>query len=227
MSELIASPFFGMALSVLTFWTAVKIQKKTKLAICNPLLIAALMVICILLVYHIPYSAYYEGGELIDLFVSPATACLAVAIYNQIEVLKKNCIPILVGCSVGSLVSMSSILAMCRLFHLDDAITASLIPKSVTTPIAIGLAEAHGGIPSLTVVAVSFTGIFGSIVAPFLIRLLRLKSPVAVGLGLGSCAHGMGTSKAIELGETEGAMSGLAMGISGLITVIFALFLTI
>ncbi len=227
MSELFASPFFGVALSVLAFWVGVKIQKKTKLAICNPLLIAAILVICLLLIFRIPYDAYNQGGSLINLFLSPATACLAISIYNKIQLLRKNWLPVVVGCTVGSVVSMGSILLMCRLFALDAAITASLLPKSVTTSIAVGVAEAHGGIPSFTVAAVCITGILGSIAAPFLIRLFRVKNPVAAGLAIGTCSHAVGTSKALEIGETEGAMSGLAMGVSGLITVVFALFLTL
>ena len=227
MSELFSSSFFGVALSVLTFWIGVKIQKKTRLAICNPLLIAAVLVICVLLILRVSYDDYNQGGALIHTFLAPASACLAVSIYNKIQLLRDNWLPVLVGCAVGSLVSMGSILLLCHLFDLDAAITVSLLPKSVTTSIAVSIAEAHGGIPSLTVVAVSITGTLGSIASPLFIRLFRVKNPVAAGLAIGTSTHAVGTSKAIEIGETEGAMSGLAMGISGLITVIFALFLTI
>ena len=173
----------------------------------------------------IPYEYYDQGGSLINLFLSPATACLAVAIYSKVQLLKENWLPILVGCVVGSAVSMGSILGLCRLFGLDEAMTASLLPKSVTTPIAVSVAQAHGGIPSITVVAVILTGILGSILAPVLIRLFRVKDPVTAGLSIGACSHAVGTSKALELGETEGAMSGLAIGVCGLVTVIFSLVL--
>ncbi|OUN10609.1 LrgB family protein [Flavonifractor sp. An9] len=225
MVEWTNSPFFGVALSVLAFWVGVKIQKKTGLVVCNPLLIGVILVIGLLLALGIPYENYDQGGSLINLFLSPATACLAVAIYSKVQLLKENWLPILVGCVVGSLVSMGSILGLCRLFGLDDAMTASLLPKSVTTPIAVSVAQAHGGIPSITVVAVILTGILGSILAPLLIRLFRVKDPIAAGLAIGACSHAVGTSKALELGETEGAMSGLAIGVCGLVTVLFSLIL--
>ncbi|WP_191433802.1 LrgB family protein [Flavonifractor sp. An112] len=225
MVEWTNSPFFGVALSVLAFWVGVKIQKKTGLVVCNPLLIGVILVIGLLLTLGIPYEYYDQGGSLINLFLSPATACLAVAIYSKVQLLKENWLPILVGCVVGSLVSMGSILGLCRLFGLDEAMTASLLPKSVTTPIAVSVAQAHGGIPSITVVAVILTGILGSILAPLLIRLFRVKDPIAAGLSIGACSHAVGTSKALELGETEGAMSGLAIGVCGLVTVLFSLIL--
>lgn len=225
MLEWTNSPFFGVALSVLAFWIGVKIQKKTGLVVCNPLLIGVILVIGLLLTLGIPYEYYDQGGSLINLFLSPATACLAVAIYSKVQLLKENWLPILVGCVVGSLVSMGSILGLCRLFGLDEAMTASLLPKSVTTPIAVSVAQAHGGIPSITVVAVILTGILGSILAPLLIRLFRVKDPIAAGLSIGACSHAVGTSKALELGETEGAMSGLAIGVCGLVTVLFSLIL--
>ena len=225
MIEWTNSPFFGVALSVLAFWIGVKIQKKTGLVVCNPLLIGMILVIGLLLALGIPYENYDQGGSLINLFLSPATACLAVAIYSKVQLLKENWLPILVGCVVGSLVSMGSILGLCRLFGLDEAMTASLLPKSVTTPIAVSVAQAHGGIPSITVVAVILTGILGSILAPLLIRLFRVKDPIAAGLAIGACSHAVGTSKALELGETEGAMSGLAIGVCGLVTVLFSLIL--
>ena len=225
MIEWTNSPFFGVALSVLAFWIGVKIQKKTGLVVCNPLLIGVILVIGLLLALGIPYENYDQGGSLINLFLSPATACLAVAIYSKVQLLKENWLPILVGCVVGSLVSMGSILGLCRLFGLDDAMTASLLPKSVTTPIAVSVAQAHGRIPSITVVAVILTGILGSILAPLLIRLFRVKDPIAAGLAIGACSHAVGTSKALELGETEGAMSGLAIGVCGLVTVLFSLIL--
>ena len=225
MAELFASPFFGISLSVIAFWVGVRIQKKTGLVLCNPLLIAIVLVSAVLLVCRIPYESYNQGGAIINLFLAPATACLAVSIYTQINLLKENWLPILVGCTAGSITSMGSIYLMCRLFRLDEAVSASLIPKSVTTPIAVSISENLGGIQAITVVAVIITGILGSILAPVLIKLFRVKDPVAAGLAIGACSHAVGTSKALELGETEGAMSGLAIGICGILTVIFSLFL--
>lgn len=225
MIELASSPFFGISLSIFAFWIGMKIQKKTGLVFCNPLIIAIVLVIFVLLLFRIPYEAYNEGGEIINMFLAPATACLAVSVYTKIQILKKNWLPIVVGCAVGSFVSMTSIYVLCKLFGLDDAMTMSLVPKSVTTPIAVGVSSSHGGISSITVVAVLLTGIFGNIAAPFMIKLFRVKDPMTAGLSIGACSHAVGTSKAIELGETEGAMSGLAIGICGIITVLYSLLL--
>lgn len=225
MLELCKSPFFGIALSILAFWIGEKIQKKTGFVICNPLIIAIVIIIGVLLIFKIPYEAYNQGGTIINMFLAPATACLAVSIYTKIDMLKKNWLPILVGCTAGSLSSMLSVFGLCKLFGLDEKMTMSLIPKSVTTPIAVSISGGHSGIVPVTVVAVIFTGILGSILAPYLIRLFRVNDPMAAGLSIGACSHAVGTSKAIELGETEGAMSGLAIGVCGILTVIFSLFL--
>ena len=225
MSELLASPFFGIALSIVAFSIGVWIQKKTGLVICNPLIIAIVLVSGVLLLFQIPYESYNEGGSIINMFLAPATSCLAVSVYTRLELLKKNWLPILAGCVAGSLTSMGSVFLLCRLFGLDEAMTYSLLPKSVTTPIAVGIAESHGGISSITVAAVILTGIMGSILAPFLIRIFRVKDSMTAGLAIGACSHAVGTSKAIEIGETEGAMSGLAIGICGIVTVVFSMFM--
>ena len=174
------------------------------------------MIIAVLAVFDIPYAAYNAGGSLINLFLGPATVCLAVTIYAQIDLLKKNLLPILAGCAAGAVTSVLSIWGLCRLFGLDRTLTVSLLPKSVTTPIATAIAEGQGGIVSITVAAVIFTGILGNLCAPALARLFRVKDRVAAGLAIGACSHAMGTAKALELGETEGAMSGLAIGLCGM-----------
>ena len=225
MESLFASPFFGIALSIIAFWIGEKIQKKTGFIICNPLIIAIVLIIGVLLIFQIPYESYQKGGAVIHMFLAPATACLAVSIYTKIEILKKNWIPILVGCTCGSLASMLSIYGMCRLFGLDEKITHSLLPKSVTTPIAVSISESHAGVVPITVVAVIITGILGSIAAPLLIKIFRVNDAMTAGLSIGACSHAVGTSKALELGEIQGAMSGLAIGICGIVTVIFSLFL--
>lgn len=225
MEALYTSPYFGVALSVIMFGIGVKLQQKTKSALCNPLIIAIVLVIGVLLVFKIPYDSYNVGGEIINMFLAPATACLAVSIYTKLSILKKYWLPIIVGCIAGSLASMASVYGMCRLFGLDQSLTMSMIPKSVTTPIAISVAQAHGGVVPVTVVAVIFTGILGSITAPLLIKLFRVSDSVAAGLAIGACSHAVGTSKAIQIGEVEGAMSGLAIGICGIVTVLFSMLI--
>ena len=224
MSALWESPFFGVTLTILAYWAGCRIQKRTGLVICNGLVLAVGMIVAVLVVFDIPYDAYNAGGSLINLFLGPATVCLAVTIYSQIDLLKKNLLPILAGCAAGAAASVGSIWALCRLFGLDRALTVSLMPKSVTTPIATAISEGQGGIVSLTVAAVIYTGILGNLCAPAMIRLFRVRDPMAAGLAIGACSHAMGTARALELGETEGAMSGLAIGLCGIFTTAAALF---
>ena len=136
MKDLTAQPYFGVMLTVVAYWLGMKVQKKTRLAICNGMLLAVLLVIAVLLVFHIPYESYWQGGELINLFLGPATACMAVTVYSQRKLLARHWLPVLVGCVVGVVTAMGSILVLCRLLGLDRAMTMSLLPKSVTMPIA-------------------------------------------------------------------------------------------
>ena len=223
MKDLTAQPYFGVMLTVVAYWLGMKVQKKTRLAICNGMLMAVLLVIAVLLVFHIPYESYWQGGELINLFLGPATACMAVTVYSQRKLLARHWLPVLVGCVVGVVTAMGSILVLCRLLGLDRAMTMSLLPKSVTMPIATVVAQGHGGTVAVTVAAVVVTGMLGNLCAPLLVKLFRVKDPMAVGLGIGACSHAMGTAKALELGETEGAMSGLAIGLCGILTTVLAL----
>lgn len=225
MKELMTSPYFGVGLSVVAFWIGEKLHNKLKTPICNPLIVAIVLIVGVLLIFDIPYDSYDVGGALINMFLAPATACLAVAIYTKIDILKKYWLPIVVGCTAGSVASMGSVYAMCKLFGLDQSMTVSLIPKSVTTPIAVSVSEPAGGVVPITVVAVIFTGILGSILAPTLIKVFHVKDSVVAGLAIGACSHAVGTSKAIEIGEIEGAMSGLAIGICGIITVLFSMLI--
>ena len=224
MSALWSSPFFGVSLTVLAYWAGYRIQKKTGLVVCNALVLAVVIICAVLVALDIPYEAYSAGGSLIDLFLGPATVCLGVTIYAKIDLLKKRLLPILAGCIAGAAASVGSIWGMCRLFGLDRELTVSLLPKSVTTPIAAAISQGQGGIVSITVAAVIFTGVLGNLCAPLLIRLFRVKDPVAAGLAIGACSHAVGTARALELGETEGAMSGLAIGLCGLATTVLALF---
>lgn len=227
MNDLFSSPFFGVALTVGAYALGTAIQKKAGLVICNSMIIAVAAIIAVLAVCGIPYEDYNVGGDLINLFLGPATVCLAVTIYSQLDLLRRNLLPIVAGCVAGAVTSVVSVWALCRLFGLDASLTASLLPKSVTTPIATAISQGHGGIVPITVAAVVFTGLLGNLCAPLMIRLFRVKDPVAAGLAIGACSHAVGTAKALELGETEGAMSGLAIGVSGLITVLITTFLAL
>lgn len=224
MSALWESPFFGVTLTILAYWAGCKIQKRTGLVICNGLVLAVMMIIAVLAVFDIPYAAYNAGGSLINLFLGPATVCLAVTIYAQIDLLKKNLLPILAGCAAGAVTSVLSIWGLWPPVRPRPD-TDRLPPAQVRHhTLATAIAEGQGGIVSITVAAVIFTGILGNLCAPALARLFRVKDPVAAGLAIGACSHAMGTARALELGETEGAMSGLAIGLCGLATTILALF---
>ena len=223
MNELISSPFFGVVLCIGTYAVGLWINRKTKSPVANPLLIAIALVIAILLIFHIPLEEFNKGGDFIAFFLIPATAALALSIYRQVWLLKRNFLPIIIGSAVGSLVSMGSVYGLCRLFRLDEVLTYSLIPKSVTTPIAMDVSLQLGGEPSITVAAVVVTGITVAILAPAFIRLFRVNNPIAAGVAIGTCSHALGTAKALEIGEVEGAMSGIAIGVSGILTVLFAM----
>ena len=213
MLEWFSSPLFGVALSILAYVSGVWVNKKLRSPAANPLLIAVVLVIIFLKLTGIPLEAYQAGGNFIGMFLAPATACLAVSIYSQIHLLKKNLLPILAGSAAGSAASMASVWVLCRLFRLDESFTASL------------LAEQLGGSAPITVAAVIFTGILGAMLVPAFLKLFRVKDPVAAGLAIGACSHAIGTSKALEIGEAEGAMSSIAIGACGLITVLFSMFL--
>ena len=210
------SPLFGIVLCIGTFQIGRWVQKKTGLTLANPLVIAILLCIGVLLIFDIPYEDFAIGGDIVNMMLGPATAVLALNIYNQYAVLKRHFVPVLVGCTAGSLFSLASVLLLCRLFRLDEAVTAALLPKSCTTPIAVGIAESHGGIAAITMVAVLVTGFIGAVCAPSFAKLMHVTEPVAEGLAIGACSHALGTTKAAELGEVQGAMSGIAIGVCGL-----------
>lgn len=223
MNELVSSAFFGLTLTVLAYWVGMTIQKKSGLVICNHMIIAAGLIVLVLKGFGISYEQYYVGGSIVNMLLGPATACMALAIYQKRELLKENWLPVLLGCLAGAVTTVVTVLVMSRMFGLSTEMTVSLLPKSVTTPIASAISESHGGIVSITVAAVIFTGILGNLTAPFLVKLFRVKDPVAAGLSIGTCSHALGTAKALEMGETEGAMSGLAVGICGIFTALLAL----
>lgn len=228
MNELTSLPLFGILISLLAFEIGLFINRKTKIALFNPLLISIIIVIAILKGFNINLEAYEKGGSIISFFLAPATVILAVPLYRQIKLLKANLIPILVGITAGCITAITSIYLFSRLFGMNDALCASLIPKSVTTPIGLEISKQIGGIPAITVAAIVITGIMGAIIGPEVCRLFRIRDKVAIGISIGTASHALGTTKAIQLGETEGAMSGLAIGVAGLVTVFLApLFMTL
>lgn len=221
-SLMIGSPVFGIGISLLTFYGGNLIYKRTGSPLMNPLVLSMLMIIALLLGFHISFDDYNRGGQFISFFLGPATVILAVPLYRKISLLRENVVPIIAGISVGSLAGIVSIIVMCRIFNLDELVSISMIPKSVTTPIGIEISSQLGGMPSITVAAIVFTGIAGVLLGPMICKIFRIDNEVAVGVAIGTSSHALGTTKAVEIGETEGAMSGLAIGIAGLVTVFIA-----
>ena len=219
------SPLFGIAVTIFFYSIGIWLNRKAKTPLVNPMMVAFLMIIGFLLIFDIPYVNYKVGGDMINIFLAPATALIAIKIYQQFELLKENWLPVLIGTAVGSAVSVVCVILLCRVFLLDQELLASLLPKSVTTAIAVSLSEQGGGLPAITVGAVTITGIFGAVFAPAMIKVFGIKDPVEAGLAIGTCSHALGTTKAVELGDVEGAMSGVALGVAGLITVVYASFL--
>lgn len=222
MIELLQTPLFGIVISILAYEIGLFIYKKTKFPLFNPLLIAIILIIGFLLIFRIDLQTYNFGGEFISLFLSPATVILAVPLYNKLEILKKSYKEILIGITIGSTVSVISVLTLSKLFKVEKSILLSLVPKSITTPVGVELSKQLGGIPSITVAAIVITGILGAVLAPILCKIFKIEDKLAIGIAIGTSSHAAGTTKAMEMGETEGAMSGLAIGVSALVTVLIA-----
>lgn len=216
------SVFFGAVISLLAYEFGLILKKKFRLAIFNPLLISILCVMGILAVTDIDYETYNAGAKYLSYLLTPATVCLAVPLYQQLALLKKNLKAVTAGILSGVLASLVSILLLSKLFGLSHEEYVTLLPKSITTAIGMGVSEELGGIVTITVAVIIITGVLGNMVAETVFRLARIEAPVAKGLALGTSAHAIGTARAMELGQIEGAMSSLAIAVAGLLTVGFA-----
>lgn len=214
------SLYFGLVISIGSYLFGSWMKKKTGWALCNPLLISVIMTILVLLLLNIKYDTYYEGARYLGYFLTPATVCLAIPLYKQLELLRQNVTAVMGGIVAGVLASAGSILLMSLLFGLSHEHYVTLLPKSITTAIGMGVSEEAGGIVTLTVASILITGILGNIMGETIFKLFRIKNPIAKGLAMGTSAHAVGTAKALELGEIEGAMSSLAIAVAGLLTVV-------
>ena len=210
--------YFGVFVSIAAYMVGMWLKKKLKWGILNPLLVAVVLIIALLVGTGIPYSEYNKGASYISYFLTPATVCLAIPLYKQLELLKKNFAAVIIGITSGVLASAASIFAMSLLFKLDHVYYVSLLPKSITTAIGMGVSEEAGGIVTITIVSI----IFGNIIGETWFKLVGIKEPIAKGLALGTASHAIGTAKALELGEIEGAMSSLSIAVAGLMTVVVA-----
>lgn len=223
MNDLFASSVtIGVVISLLAYQLGVWLRNKTKKAIFNPLLISIILVIAILLLLGIDFNSYNHSAKYLSYLLTPATVSLAIPLYEKLDLLKKNLWAILIGVFSGVMTSLISILAMSLLFGLSHAEYVTLLPKSITTAIGIGVSEELGGYVSITATAIIITGIFGNIVGEFICKCFRIKHPISRGLALGTSSHAIGTTKAMEMGDIEGAMSSLSIVIAGLLTVLFA-----
>ncbi len=213
---------FGAVLNLIAYEAGLFMKKKFKLSILNPLLIANVCVMVVLLLFKVEYQHYNEGAKYISYLLTPATVCLAVPLYQQLELLKKNLKAVAGGITAGVLASLISVLLLAKLFSLSHEQYVTLLPKSITTAIGMGISEELGGIQTITVAVIIVTGILGNVIAEFVCKFFRIEEPIAKGLALGTASHAIGTAKAMVLGKIEGAMSSLAIAVAGLLTVIGA-----
>lgn len=212
----------GILISLVTYELGRGIQRQLRSPIFNPLLIGILLTMAILVATGIPLDTYRVGGSVITFFLGPATVALAVPLYRQLDTLKKHIWPILTGIFTGSAFSIILISVIMSTMSFDTGLLVSMLPKSVTTPIGMEISKTMGGIPEITIGAIVLTGIFGAMTAPWLLRITGIIDPIAKGIAIGTASHAVGTTKALELGEMEGAMSSLSIGIAGIVTVILA-----
>ncbi len=218
------SIFFGAVLSFAAYEVGLLLRKKFKMAVFNPLLIAIICIIAVLGIFHIDYDTYYNGGKYISYLLTPATVALAIPLYSQLTLLKQNLKAVILGIASGVLASCVSVLLLSKLFHLSHEEYVTLLPKSITTAIGMGVSEELGGIVTITVAVIIITGVIGNMIAEIVCRLTKIEEPIARGLAIGTSSHAIGTSKAMELGEIEGAMSSLSIAVAGLLTVVAASF---
>ena len=223
------SVYFGVTISLGGYALGLMLKKRWKCGICNPLLISVIVTIIAILLLGVDYESYNQSAQYLSYLLTPATVCLAIPLYQQIVLLKKNMMAILLGIIAGVLSSLGSVLALSFVFGLEHEYYVTLLPKSITTAIGMGVSEELGGIVTITVAVILITGIFGNVMGETICKLFHIYEPIAVGLAFGTSSHAVGTAKALELGEIEGAMSSLSIAVAGILTVIgasiFATFL--
>lgn len=217
---IIQSVYFGVVVTFIAYEIGMLLKKKFKLALMNPLLIASILIVGLLLAFDIDYGAYDLGASLINYFLTPATVSLAIPLYRQLAVLKKYPAAVFGGITAGVITAMICIYLLSLGFGLNHQQYITLLPKSITTAIGIGVSEKMGGIVSLTVVSICITGIMGNVTAELILLFFRITDPIAKGIAIGTASHAVGTTKAMELGEVEGAMSSLAIVVAGIMTVL-------
>lgn len=223
MTELFqTSVFFGVVISLICYEIGLFLKRKLKKVLFEPLLISILFVMAFLRLFHVDYRTYNESAKYISYLLTPATVCLAIPLYRQLELIKKHKKAILIGITSGVLASLFSVLGLAVLFGLTHEQYVTLLPKSITTAIGMGVSEEAGGLVTITVAVIIVTGVFGNMIAESICRFFRIEEPIAKGIAIGTSAHAVGTARAMEIGEVEGAMSSLSIVVAGLITVVGA-----
>jgi len=216
------SIFAGVTLSMLSYYLGVYLKKIFKLAIFNPILIAVVITITVLVVGDIDYESYNSGAKYLSWFLTPATICLAIPLYEQATLLRKNFVAVFFGIFSGVITSMSVVFICAKIFSLNHREYVTLLPKSITTSIGIGVSEELGGYVNITVAVIVVTGVLGNMLAEFVFKVFKIRQPISKGIAAGGAAHVIGTAKALEIGEVEGAMGSLAIVVSGILTVLLA-----
>lgn len=216
------SQYWGLTLSIAAYLFACWLKQKTKLAFLNPILVSVIVIIAFLLGVGIDYDTYNKGASYLSWLLTPATVCLAIPLYKQLHLLKKHGAAVAVSITSGVATSAVSIFLMCRVLGLSHTHYVTLLPKSITTAIGMGVSEELGGLVTITVAVIIITGVLGNVIAEAVCKIAKIEEPIAKGLALGTSAHAIGTAKAMEMGPVEGAMSSLAIAVAGLLTVITA-----
>ncbi len=213
------SMFAGVVLSLIAYLLGVMLKKKLKLGIFNPLLISIVVSIIVLLIGKIDYNTYNEGAKYLSWLLTPATVCLAIPLYEQWELLKQNYKAVIFSLLAGTVTSLTTVFALAKLCGLSHEEYVTLLPKSITTAVGMGVSEELGGYVTITVAVIIITGVVGNMFGELICKLFKITEPISKGLAFGASSHAIGTAKAIEIGEVEGAMSGLAIAVSGILTV--------
>lgn len=217
-----SSSYFGICLSIAAYLLAVWLKKKVGSSFFNPLLVSIIITIGTVLFFKVDYADYNSSAKYLSFLLTPATICLAVPLYEQLDKLKSNFVAIMAGIFSGVLTSISSIFLMCKIFSFSKEEFVTFLPKSITTAIGMSVSEELGGYVPLTVAAIIITGVLGNIICESLLKLTGIRNRIAKGVAIGTSAHAIGTSKALEIGELEGAMSSLSIVTAGIITVVLA-----
>lgn len=222
MTQLLHSELFMLFLVLGSYLASSRLYMRWHFPLFHPLLVSIALIILVLKSLHIDYETFKEGSRFINFLLGPSVVALGYVLFEQLKYLRGNMLSILMSVTAGSIMGVISVLAIAHIMKVDEVLLITLIPKSTTTPIAMEIARNMGGLPALTAVIVVVVGIFGGVIAPYIFKIFGIKDPIAKGLAMGTAAHGVGTAAAMQIGVIEGAFSGLAIGLTGIVTALIA-----